>query len=142
MHALLSILADAALGAFALALVAALFAPLRVDRVIPAAAVAAPAAKPAPAEPPAKAAHDTPTAAYGGHAKGQNLDLFGGCPEGNASPTPAEVRAPVNRLLKVRISVHLHEQLTAQAQARGQKLGTCVRHLLAAHVVADEPMAD
>jgi len=57
--------------------------------------VAAPAPTPAPAEAPA--------VAHGGHAKGHNLDLFGGWPEGDVPPTPAEVKAQVHRVLKIRL---------------------------------------
>ncbi len=53
-------------------------------------------------------------------------------------PTPAEVKAQVARVLRIRVSTELHEQLMAEAQARGQALGTCVRDLLQEHVDADE----
>ena len=89
MHAFFSLLAQATPVAFALAIVAAVFAALRPARVAPTPAVAAPAAKPVPAE--------TPAVAHGGQAKGHNLDLFGGWPEGYVPPTPAEVKAQGKR---------------------------------------------
>ena len=134
MHAFLSILAHATPVALALVIVAALFAALRPARIVATPVVADPAPKPAPAE--------TPAVAHGGHAKSDNLDLFGGWPEGYVPPTPAEVKAQVARVLRIRVSVELHEQLMAEAQARGQALGMCVRDLLQEQVDADEPAAE
>jgi hypothetical protein len=133
MHAFLSILA--------LAIVAAVFAALRRARVAPAAAVAAPSAQSAPAELVKTAPETAAAVAHGGQAKGDNLDLFGGWPEGYVPPTQAEVKAQVARVLKVRVSVDLHERLMAEAQARGQALGTCVRDLLQEQIDADAPSA-
>jgi hypothetical protein len=138
MHAFLSVLAHATLLALVLAAVAAVFKALGPARDAATTEVAAPAAKPAPAEPSA----EIPAVAPGGRAKGHNLDLFGGWPEGYVPPTPAEVKAQVARVLKVRVSVELHEQLMAEAQARGQALGTCVRDLLQEQIGASEPAAD
>lgn len=122
MHAILSFLAQATPVAFAMTLVAAVFAALRPARVEPAAAVVAPVTKPAPAEPLAKTSSETPAVVHGGDAKGRNFDLFGGWPDGYVPPTPAEVKAQVARVIRFRVSAQMHEQLEATAQARGQKL--------------------
>jgi hypothetical protein len=134
MHAFFSILAHATPVALALAIVAALFAALRPARVEAAPAVAAPVPKPAPAEAPA--------VAHGGHAKGHNLDLFGGWPEGDVAPTPAEVKAQVHRVLKIRLSDEQHERVLTKAQAQLKLPGAYVRDLLLQQIGADEPMAD
>ena len=134
MTTILSLLAHATPVALALAIVAALFAALRPARVEAVPAVTAPAPKLAPAE--------TPAVAHGGHAKGQNLDLFGGWPEGHVPPMPAEVKAQIGRVLKFRVSEELHEQLVAEAQACRQPLGTYLRALLQEQIGVGEPAAD
>jgi len=134
MHAFFSILAHVTPVALALAVVAALFAALRPARVEAAPAVAAPAPKPALAEAPAMA--------HGGHAKGHNLDLFGGRPEDYVAPTPAEVKAQVHRVLQIRLSDEQHERVLTKAQAQLKLPGAYVRDPLLQHIGAAEPVAD
>ena len=78
MHAFFSFLSQATPLVVALAAVAALFAVFRPVAVAATPEGDVPTAKPAPAE--------SLAVAHGGDAKGHNLDLFGGWPEGYVRP--------------------------------------------------------